>query len=90
MTRKGIQIIFHCELFPLSGTIEEKIYQRQVSKQGLSGAVVDLGKKGEHINFPAEELRDLFTFDPDTNCLTHDLLGCKCSGDGRMPGNTHK
>ncbi|MCJ8745609.1 hypothetical protein PDJAM_G00132140 [Pangasius djambal] len=70
----------------LVGTIEEKIYQRQVSKQGLSGAVVDLGKKGEHINFSAEELRDLFTFDPNTDCLTHDLLGCKCSGDGRMPG----
>lgn len=61
-----------------------------MSKQGLSGAVVDLGKKAEHISFSAEELRDLFTFDPNTDCLTHDLLGCKCSGDGRIPGNTRK
>ncbi|XP_060756581.1 DNA repair and recombination protein RAD54B [Neoarius graeffei] len=88
--RDGQKKTVHIYRFLTTGTIEEKIYQRQVSKQGLSGAVVDLGKKGEHINFSAEELRDLFTFDPNTNCLTHDLLGCKCSGDGRMPGNTHK
>ncbi|KAI4883629.1 hypothetical protein NFI96_012926 [Prochilodus magdalenae] len=67
-------------------TLEEKIYQRQVSKQGLSGAVVDLGKKAEHINFSAEELRDLFTFDLNTTCLTHDLLDCDCLGDGSTPG----
>ena len=34
-----------------SGTIEEKIYQRQISKQGLSGAVVDLSKTSDHIQF---------------------------------------
>ncbi|XP_026780667.3 DNA repair and recombination protein RAD54B isoform X1 [Pangasianodon hypophthalmus] len=84
--RDGQKKTVHIYRFLTTGTIEEKIYQRQVSKQGLSGAVVDLGKKGEHINFSAEELRDLFTFDPNTDCLTHDLLGCKCSGDGRMPG----
>lgn len=90
MLVEGNQFSFQCELFfPLSGTIEEKIYQRQVSKQGLSGTVVDLGKKGEHINFSAEELRDLFIFDPDTDCLTHNLLGCKCSGEGSMAGDTN-
>lgn len=73
----------------LVGSIEEKIYQRQVSKQGLSGTVVDLTKKGEHISFSAEELRDLFTFDPNTSCLTHDLLDCQCSGDGNTPGNAN-
>ncbi len=65
----------------LVGSIEEKIYQRQVSKQGLSGTVVDLSKKAEHTSFSAEELRDLFSFEPNTTCLTHDLLDCQCTGD---------
>ncbi|XP_027028166.2 DNA repair and recombination protein RAD54B [Tachysurus fulvidraco] len=88
--RDGQKKTVHIYRFLTTGTIEEKIYQRQVSKQGLSGAVVDLGKKGEHINFSAEDLRDLFTFDSNTDCLTHDLLDCKCSGDGRMPGVTEE
>jgi len=70
----------------LVGSIEEKIYQRQVSKQGLSGTVVDLTKKADHISFSSEELRDLFSFDPNTTCLTHDLLGCQCTGDGKTAG----
>ena len=40
----------------LKGTIEEKIYQRQISKQGLSGAIMDLKKKRE-AQFSLEELR---------------------------------
>ncbi|XP_017579315.1 DNA repair and recombination protein RAD54B [Pygocentrus nattereri] len=84
--RDGQKKTVHIYRFLTTGTIEEKIYQRQVSKQGLSGSVVDLGKKAEHINFSAEELRDLFTFDPNTTCLTHDLLDCDCLGDGSTPG----
>jgi DNA repair and recombination protein RAD54B len=59
-----------------TGTIEEKIYQRQVAKQGLSGAVVD-DKKGESSSatFSLEELRDLFTLRTDTNSETLDLIG---------------
>lgn len=67
-------------VFPL-GTIEEKIYQRQISKQGLSGAVVDLTKTSEHIQFSAEELRDLFTLHESSHCVTHDLLECECTGE---------
>ncbi|MFT7816245.1 DNA repair and recombination protein RAD54B isoform X1 [Arapaima gigas] len=70
----------------LTGTIEEKIYQRQVSKQGLSGAVVDSCKRAEHSSFSVEELRDLFTLHEDSECVTHDLLGCSCTGDGSIPG----
>ena len=29
-------------------------------------------------SFTHKELRDLFTFDPDTACATHDLLQCPC------------
>jgi len=66
--------------FPNTGSIEEKIYQRQISKQDLSGAVVDLSKTSEHIHFSIEELRNLFTFHEDSSCVTHDLLECDCMG----------
>uniref|UniRef100_A0A673JSX1 RAD54 homolog B n=1 Tax=Sinocyclocheilus rhinocerous TaxID=307959 RepID=A0A673JSX1_9TELE len=57
--RDGQKKTVHIYRFLTTGSIEEKIYQRQVSKQGLSGTVVDLSKKAEHISFSAEELRDL-------------------------------
>ncbi len=60
-----------------TGTIEEKIYQRQVSKQGLSANVVDM-KDDSKQHFTAEELRALFTYKGSTLCDTHDLLGCRC------------
>ncbi|KAK2902998.1 hypothetical protein Q8A67_007711 [Cirrhinus molitorella] len=84
--RDGQKKTVHIYRFLTTGSIEEKIYQRQVSKQGLSGTVVDLSKKAEHISFSAEELRDLFSFDPKTTCLTHNLLDCQCTGDGNTPG----
>lgn len=71
------------------GSIEERIFQRQVSKQGLSGTVVDLGKGAEHTSFSTSELRDLFTL-TDTPCITHDLLACSCSMDGSVPGQPPK
>ncbi|NWH64590.1 RA54B protein, partial [Geococcyx californianus] len=63
-----------------TGSIEEKIYQRQISKQDLSGAVVDLSKTSEHIHFSVQELRNLFTLHEDSSCVTHDLLECDCMG----------
>lgn len=62
-----------------SGTIEEKIYQRQISKQGLSGAVLDLTRTSEHIQFSVEELKNLFTLHENSHCVTHDLLDCECT-----------
>ncbi len=43
-------------LFYTQGTIEEKVYQRQISKQGLSGAVVDAKSHG-HVKFSLEDLK---------------------------------
>ncbi|XP_046396925.1 DNA repair and recombination protein RAD54B-like isoform X2 [Ischnura elegans] len=60
-----------------TGTIEEKIYQRQINKTGLSGAVVD-PKNPSGIKLSLAELKDLFTFHEDTLSLTHGLLDCKC------------
>ena len=60
-----------------TGCIEEKIYQRQVSKSGLSANVVDM-KEDSKQHFTLDELKSLFVYRPDTACDTHDLLGCRC------------
>ncbi|KAH7964499.1 hypothetical protein HPB51_027261 [Rhipicephalus microplus] len=62
----------------LQGTIEEKIFQRQVTKQELSGAVLDSKKDGKRAKFSLEDLKDLFTLDEETTSSTHRLLGCRC------------
>ncbi|XP_049974669.1 DNA repair and recombination protein RAD54B isoform X1 [Alexandromys fortis] len=82
--RDGQKHPVHIYRLLTTGTIEEKIYQRQISKQGLSGAVVDLTRSSEHIQFSVEELKDLFTLHEDSPCVTHDLLGCECGG-GKGP-----
>ncbi|EWC47145.1 hypothetical protein DRE_03514 [Drechslerella stenobrocha 248] len=66
-----------------TGCIDEKIYQRQITKQGLADSVMD--QKAGGSNFTSAELRDLFTLDAETACNTHDLLGCNCGETGQMP-----
>ncbi|KAF8468944.1 SNF2 family N-terminal domain-containing protein [Kalaharituber pfeilii] len=63
-----------------TGCIDEKIYQRQLTKQGLANSVMD--QKSSTSSFSMAELRDLFTLDEGTDCQTHDLLGCDCMGRG--------
>lgn len=55
-----------------AGTIEEKIFQRQVVKKEVA-ALVDRQASRRH--FSAGELRDLFSFSPDARCDTAALLG---------------
>lgn len=69
--------------FLMAGGMDEKIYQRQVTKMGLADSVVD-GKKNE-ASFSAAELRDLFRLDTTDGCQTHDFLGCECKGLGEVP-----
>ncbi|KAM6283228.1 DNA repair and recombination protein RAD54B isoform 2-T2 [Porphyrio hochstetteri] len=78
--RDGQKHTVHIYRLLTTGSVEEKIYQRQISKQDLSGAVVDLSKTSEHIHFSVEELRNLFTLHEDSICVTHDLLECDCMG----------
>ncbi|XP_027053891.1 DNA repair and recombination protein RAD54B-like [Pocillopora damicornis] len=75
--RDGQKNTVHIYRLLTTGTIEEKIYQRQTAKQGLSGTVAD-AKESVKIEFSREELKDLFTLHENTLCLTHDLLQCTC------------
>lgn len=73
-----------CHIYRLItlGAIDERIYQRQVSKIGLADSIVD--GKAAVSGFTREELRDLFSLDESDGCQTHKLLCCSCGGTG-MP-----
>ncbi|GAA5946252.1 hypothetical protein JCM3765_000170 [Sporobolomyces pararoseus] len=68
--------------FLTSGTIDEKIYQRQITKIALSGSVMEedststSGNKGDA--FTVDDLKNIFRLHTDTACQTHDLLDCGC------------
>ncbi|KAL9110114.1 MAG: hypothetical protein Q9227_005308 [Pyrenula ochraceoflavens] len=68
--------------FMATGTIEEKIFQRQSHKQALSSCVVDSAEDVER-HFTLDSLRELFQFKPSTTSDTHDTFKCKrCRSDG--------
>ncbi|KAJ3749171.1 SNF2 family N-terminal domain-containing protein [Lentinula detonsa] len=67
--------------FLTTGTIDEKIYQRQIIKLGLSNALMgsDNSKANSKADsFTRKDLRDIFRVHPDTSSNTHDLLECRC------------
>ena len=58
--------------FPLqTGSIEEKILQRQSHKKALSSCVIDNEENVER-HFSLGELRELFKLNESTLCETHD------------------
>ena len=69
--------------FISTGTIEEKIFQRQANKQALSSAVVDEREDTER-HFSVDALRQLFQFNQNTLCETHDTFKCKRCKNGRQ------
>lgn len=70
--------------FIATGTIEEKIFQRQSHKQSLSSCVVDSAEDVER-HFSLDGLRELFQYRGDTRSDTHDTFKCKrCKPDGRQ------
>ncbi|KAI0475169.1 recombinational repair protein [Xylariaceae sp. FL0804] len=67
--------------FIATGTIEEKIFQRQSHKQSLSSAVVDAAEDVER-HFSLDSLRELFQYRGDTRSDTHDTFKCRrCKAD---------
>uniref|UniRef100_A0A1Q3EZ06 DNA repair and recombination protein RAD54-like n=1 Tax=Culex tarsalis TaxID=7177 RepID=A0A1Q3EZ06_CULTA len=69
-------------------SIEEKIFQRQISKTSLSGTVVDQKQNLNNLKLSDDELKDLFSpveDDDREDCLTHQILACECTGSGDVP-----
>lgn len=60
--------------FLSSGTVEEKIFQRQLSKEGLQSIVDD---KDQVNTLSTKDLRNLFKFRAGTPSDTHDKLRCE-------------
>ncbi|GAB0131858.1 DNA repair protein rhp54 [Epichloe bromicola] len=70
--------------FIATGTIEEKIFQRQSHKQSLSSCVVDSAEDVER-HFSLGSLRELFQYRSNTTSDTHDTFKCKrCKPDGKQ------
>ncbi|KAL5338463.1 SNF2 family N-terminal domain-containing protein [Aspergillus crustosus] len=72
----------HCHIYRilLKGSLEEKIWQRQVTKIGLADSVME--NRDSVAQFSRDDLKDLFRLDVDSKCQTHDLLSCGCGGEG--------
>jgi DNA repair and recombination RAD54-like protein len=70
--------------FITTGSIEEKIFQRQSMKLSLSSCVVDEKEDVERL-FSTDNLRQLFEFNEKTICDTHESYRCKrCNDDGKQ------
>ncbi|KAI8014947.1 Protein CHROMATIN REMODELING 25 [Camellia lanceoleosa] len=65
--------------FLSTGTIEEKVYQRQMSKEGLQKVIQQeqTDKAKDQGNFlSTEDLRDLFTFRENVRSEIHEKMSC--------------
>lgn len=70
--------------FITTGSIEEKIFQRQSMKMSLSSCVVDAKEDVERL-FSADNLKQLFQFNENTICDTHETYHCKrCNKEGKQ------
>ncbi|KAK8865771.1 hypothetical protein IAR55_000918 [Kwoniella newhampshirensis] len=77
--RDGQKRAVYIYRFLTTNAIDEKIYQRQLTKTGLSDQMLDQAQDTKNSFSPAE-LKDIFTMKLKTDgCLTHDLLGCQCT-----------
>ncbi|KAK6135717.1 hypothetical protein DH2020_030556 [Rehmannia glutinosa] len=72
--------------FLTTGTIEEKVYQRQMSKEGLQKVIQQEHVDSEKGNLlSAEDLRDLFTFNESVSSEIHEKMCCnRCKTDEIM------
>ncbi|KXN90194.1 DNA repair and recombination protein RAD54B [Leucoagaricus sp. SymC.cos] len=74
--------------FLTAGAIDEKIYQRQVTKLALSDSLIGSATTASKSDtFTRKDLRDIFRVHTDTPSNTHDLLDCPCD-EGRSSSVT--
>lgn len=64
------------------GTLDEKIFQRQLMKRSLSDKFLDGRENAKDDIFNHADMKELFKVDENTLCNTHDLSGCSCGGSG--------
>ncbi|CDO94418.1 unnamed protein product [Kluyveromyces dobzhanskii CBS 2104] len=69
--------------FISTGTIEEKIFQRQSMKMSLSSCVVDEKEDVERL-FSSDNLKQLFELNEQTICDTHETYNCKRCKNGKQ------
>ncbi|RZF43998.1 hypothetical protein LSTR_LSTR007270 [Laodelphax striatellus] len=79
--RDGQSKSVHIYRLLTTGSIEEKIFQRQLSKASLGETVVDFVASNSTVRLSNKELKELFIIH-DSKCFTHDLMECTCKGDG--------
>ncbi|VDL83629.1 unnamed protein product [Nippostrongylus brasiliensis] len=68
----------NCFIYRLlaTGSIEEKMFQRQTHKKALSSCVVDAGQDVAR-HFSSDQLKELFKLESNTSSDTHMRLKCK-------------
>ena len=72
-----------------TGTIEEKIIQRQISKEGLSRVIAN---EDQHVEIASGDLKALFVLSENTYSDTHDTVcsrGCSAAISGHEPKNAN-
>ena len=74
--RKGQKKVVRIYRFLSTGMIDEKIYQRQLSKLGMNSSIFEDFSSNSDIS--AQDLRDIFSLDTSSDCLTHQLSDCSC------------
>ncbi|XP_030486495.2 protein CHROMATIN REMODELING 25 [Cannabis sativa] len=80
--------------FLTTGTIEEKVYLRQMSKEGLQKVIQkeqtdSLTTQGNSLSI--EDLRDLFSFHENVRSEIHEKMNCiRCQSDDNMPETENK
>ncbi|KAK5964477.1 DNA repair and recombination protein RAD54B [Trichostrongylus colubriformis] len=76
-----------CHIYRLvtAGTVDEKIFHRQIKKSGLFSMISLNEQTFKPSSFLDEELESIFTLN-EGECQTHDLLECSCDGCGLLPG----
>jgi DNA repair and recombination protein RAD54B len=62
--------------FLTAGTIEERIYQRQLVKRDLADSLIDM--QSNSVAFTQDELKDLCSFREDVQCLLQEKFGTAC------------